>query len=236
MNANDPAKSGTPDPPVPPIMAPPQIHSSSAGLPPGANPPARTRSHGWTAGFIALSALLLIPAVCVIGITGYFRLSSETAALRRSVMTAIPGQWDKTVALRVGWFTTALVRTGSRFFNMPPEPRAALDAVHGAEVGVYKLRDDPAPADFRKLFASADRAMKWRGWDRIVGVAKEHQFVAVYLPHGKVSPRGVRCCVVVFEGHNLVIAKASGNLEPLLKLAEEHMDMGELRHCLPKGI
>ncbi|HEY5914011.1 MAG TPA: hypothetical protein VJA21_25765, partial [Verrucomicrobiae bacterium] len=146
-----------------------------------------------------------------------------TAALRASVMSAVPGPWDKTVALRVGGFTTALIRAGSRLFEMPPEPRAAIDAVHGAEVGVYKLQHDATTTDFRALFASADRAMKSRGWDRIVGVAEEGQFVAVYFPHRKVSLRGIKCCVVVFHGRDLVVASASGNAEPLLKLAETHL-------------
>jgi len=196
----------------------------------------RERRKGLTAGFVAISALLLVFVMAVVGITGVFRLSSPTAALRTSVMAAVPGPWDKTIALRVGWFTTGLIRAGSRCFQMPAEPRAAIDALHGAEVGVYKLERDPASADFKTLFTTADQAMRRCGWDRIVGVVQDQQFVAVYFPHRKVSLRGVKCCVVVFHGRDLVVASASGNLEPLLELAEEHIDMGELRHALPHGI
>ncbi len=185
---------------------------------------------------LIVAAVLALFAACVVGVTGYFRLSSPTAALRSSVMSEIPGPWHKTVALRVGWFTTGLIRTGSRFFQMPPEPRAALEAVHGAEVGVYKLQRDPVASDFKGLFAAADQAMKRRGWDRIVGVAEEGQFVAVYFPHRKVTLRGIKCCVLVLKDRDLVVASASGNLEPLLKIAEEHINTGELRRCLPKGI
>jgi len=239
MNTDDGSKSpgAAANTPVPPIVAPPQIHFYTTRPAPGApNSVPSEHRQVLVAGFVVISAVLVIFVTAVVGITGFFRLSSPAAALRASVMSAIPGPWDKTIALRVGWFTTGLVRTGARLFEMPPEPRAALDALHGAEVGVYKLQHDPAPADFKTLFATADRAMKRRGWDRIVGVAEEREFVAVYFPHGKVSPRGVKCCVVFFEGRDLVIASASGNLEPLLKIAEKHLDVDKLKRCLPKEI
>ncbi len=222
---------------VPPPAAPPQIHLYAGPAivgTPASRPAGRHKL--LTAGVVTIAAMLLLSALAVVGITGFFRLSSPAAALRTSVMSAVPGPWDKTIALRVGWFTTGLVRLGSRFFEMPPEPRAALDALRGAEVGVYKLQHDPVTADFKNLFASADQAMKRRGWDRIVGVAEGREFVAVYFPHGKVSPRGLKCCVVVFQGRDLVVASARGNLEPLLKIAEEHLDLGELRRHLPTGI
>jgi hypothetical protein len=229
-------RGGASDTPVPPIVAPPQIHSWETRPPlaaPNSAPSGGGERQLLTAGFVVISAVLVIFVTAIVGLTGFFRLSSPTAALRTSVMSAVPGPWDKTIALRVGWFTTGLVRTGARFFAMPPEPRAALEALHGAEVGVYKLQHEPASADFRTLFATADRAMKRRGWDRIVGVAENQQFVAVYFPHGKVSARGVKFCVVVFQGRELVVASASGNLEPLLKIAEEHIDLGDLKRCLP---
>jgi hypothetical protein len=44
---------------------------------------------------IALSALLLGFVLAVFSITGYFRLSSEASALRRSVMNSAGGEWHK---------------------------------------------------------------------------------------------------------------------------------------------
>jgi hypothetical protein len=185
---------------------------------------------------LVVSALLVLFVMGIIGVTGYFRLSSETAALRTCVMSAVPGVWDKKIALHVGWLTTTVIRTGSRFFTLPPEPRAALDALHGAEVGVYKLQQDPGSLDFPAFFASTDRTMKSRGWDRIVSVAKEREFVGVYFPHRKVSLRGVKCCVVVLQGRDLVVASASGNLEPLLKLAEDRPEFKDFREQLRAGL
>jgi hypothetical protein len=129
-----------------------------------------------------------------------------------------------------------VIRGGARIFELPPEARAALEAVHGAEVGVYKLQHELTPADFSALFSSTDRTMASRGWDRIVGVVDGQQFVAVYFPHRKVSLRSLKCCVVVFDGRELVVASASGNLEPLFQLAGQHIDLGKMRRLVPERI
>ena len=44
-------------------------------------------------------------------------------ALRSSVIESVPGQWDKRFAVHVGGLTLGLVRFGSLFFNLPPEPK-----------------------------------------------------------------------------------------------------------------
>jgi hypothetical protein len=152
------------------------------------------------------------------GVASYFRLSSETTALRRSVMASVPGHWDKKIAVNIGYFTMGLVRCGTHFIKMPPEPRAAMNALSGAEVGVYKLQEEPQAADARAIFASADKAMQRRGWERIVGVAKERELVAVYMPRKGLSLEHMRCCVMVWHGRELVVASARGNLAPLMDL------------------
>jgi hypothetical protein len=124
----------------------------------------------------------------------------------------------------VGGITTALVRGGSRFFHLPPEPRAALDALHGADVGVYNLPEDPGYVERGAILTRADKAMAARGWDRVVGVIQEHDLVAVYLPHKRISLRNVRCCVAVFSGRDLVVVSAKGNIEPLLALVEKRIE------------
>src|SRR5215472_9469929 len=92
------------------------------------------------AGYAVLAVILVFLAACAIGVVGVFHLSSESTVLRQSVMGSVAGNWDKKIAIHVGWVVTTLVRGGSRFFNVPPEPRAALDAVHACDVGVYNLR------------------------------------------------------------------------------------------------
>ncbi len=185
-----------------------------------------------SAGYYVLAAGLVFLGVCALNIVNMFRLGSEANALRSTVMASVPGLWDKTVALRVGSITTGLVRCGSRFFHMPMEPRAALDSVHGAEVGVYKLRDEPNRVAYGPILAQADKAMTARGWTRVVGVIEERQLVAIYLPRKGVSARHMRCCLAVLNGRDLVVVSARGNLDPLLAIAAKHLPHGPDGHLL----
>ena len=175
-------------------------------------------------GYLLLLVVLLVPLVCAFGVRGYFRLSSETKALRQTVMSAIPGQWNKRFAVHVGWLTMDLVRAGSQFVNLPPEPRAALEALHGAEVGVYKLDHDPVRIDAGAIFAAADRAMKTPGWERIVGVVEADQLVAAYVPARAVSAKRMACALVVLHQRDLVVVSARGNLQPLLQIAGRKLE------------
>ena len=177
-----------------------------------------------SAGYIVLAGVFALLGLGTLGVIGVFHLSSDTSVLRETVMTAVPGEWDKKVALRVGWLTTGLVRCGSRFFHMPPEPRAAIEAVHGAEVGVYKLREEPRSVNRGVVLDRADKVMTRRGWVRVVGVVQENQLVAVYLPGKGLSTNRMKACVAVLDGRDLVVVSARGNLEPLLDIIEKHLD------------
>jgi hypothetical protein len=170
-----------------------------------------------------LLALICLPLLGVLGVASYFRLSSDTRALRRSVMSSVAGQWDTRIAVRIGWLTTRLVRSCSQFIQLPPEPRAAMDAIRGVEVGVYELRNQPQTSDYSAVLAAADKTMMLRGWDRVVGVLEGEQCVAVYVPRKRFSPKRATCCVVVLSERNLVLVSARGNLEPLLDLASKRL-------------
>ncbi len=192
---------------------------------PSISPRTATRS-GAAALWLALGLALVIgalPVLCVVGVTGYFRLGSDAAALRQAVMTATPGTWHKKIALRLGGFTTGLLRQGSQLFNLPREARAALDAVHGGEVGIYRLQRDGGLPKRNGLLPRADKLMRARGWERLVGVIEHNQVVAIYLPREKMTSRRVQFCLFVFQEDDLIIASARGNLEPLLAIASEHL-------------
>ena len=204
---------------VPPLLP---LLAGSGPVPPVIAAPRRLRLRLRT-GYFVLALVLCLPLLCAIGIVGYFRLSSPTQALRSSVMESVPGQWNKRFAVHVGGITTGLVRFGSDFFKLPPEPKAALAAIRGAEVGVYRLRNAPSVLDYSAMFAAADKSMKLRGWERIVGVAQGGQFVAVYMPRDLRTLKRMACCVVVLNDQDLVVASASGNLEPLLELATQRL-------------
>jgi hypothetical protein len=169
--------------------------------------------------YLVVLLLLCVPVLCAFGITGYFRLSSDTDALRNSFMTAAPGQWQKKFAAHAGWMTFALVRSIGQLLPLPVEPRAALNAVQGAEVGIYELHQPPGSANPSAILLRADEAMTGRGWVRIVAVAHEHELVAIYIPAKGVSSKRMTCCLAVLKDRELVVVSARANLDPLLDLA-----------------
>src|SRR5207249_3160167 len=176
---------------------------------------------------LAMLILFVLIGLSISGIAGYFRLSSESAALRSSLTSSVAGTWHKKFAVHVGGVTMAVLRYGSHWIHLPPEPRAAVEALRGAEVGIYHLRNAFESIDAGKIVAAADKAMSKRGWDRAVGVANAGDLVTVYVPRRGVSPGKMRCCLMVLHGDTLVVASARGNLEPLLKLAQNRFNIRE---------
>jgi len=170
-------------------------------------------------------AIVCLPLFCVVGVMRCFRLSSETRALRGSLMRLTPGDWDTRLAVHVGSLTTGLVRIGSRLLKLPPEPLAALDAIHAAEVGIYKLKQERLAVDYSAVVVSADKAMMARGWERVVGVAEGQELVLVYIPRKGVVAAKMSCCLMVLDGRQLVVASTRGNLEPVLEIARKKLDL-----------
>jgi hypothetical protein len=137
-------------------------------------------------------------------------------------MESVPGQWHRRFVLNVGGPTFGLARFGSSFFHLPPEPKAALRALHGGEVGVYRLEESMSLPDYAAILKTADKSMRRRGWERIVGVSQGGQFVAVYAP-GNLRLKDVSCCVAVLNDRNLIVVSARGNITPLLELASTNL-------------
>ena len=171
------------------------------------------------------AAFIVIALVGCYGVASVFRLRSDTRALRDVALESLGGTCEKKIALHVGGLTTALARAASSFFAIPPEARAALEAVRRADVGVYKVQRHQSPAVRATILAAADQAMQTRGWTRVVGVLEKRDLVAVYLPSGSFSSQRMKCCVLVLDNPNLVIASAQGNAEPLLELVRAHLDL-----------
>jgi hypothetical protein len=162
--------------------------------------------------------LLCLPLLGAVAVTGYLRLGAQTRSLRGALMNATGGEWNKRFALHVGWGTLTLVRCGSRFFHLPPEPRAALETLRGAEVGIYESRDDRLLWK-GNVFEVVDKAMAHQGMLRVVGVQHDGDLVAVYMPRGRITVRNLSCAVMVLHDRQLIVASGSGDPTPLLELA-----------------
>src|SRR5258708_4088302 len=85
---------------------------------------------------VAVLLILCLPILAAVAVANCFRLSSESRVLRGNLMESVGGQWDKKFAVHLGSLPMGIVRWGSHCVHLPPEPRAALDTLHGVEVGI----------------------------------------------------------------------------------------------------
>lgn len=174
---------------------------------------------------------LLVTAFCggllLAGTTGCFRVSSETAMLRDAVLQNTPtAEWEEQIEIGLGRISFAVVQLGgavaARFVDLPPEARTVLNSAKGANASVYHRKggslDDFNP---QKVLAQADKNMEKRGWYRLVGVLRERELVAVYVPEDVDLARDAEVCVLVVNESELVCAGARSDLRPLYALGME---------------
>jgi hypothetical protein len=166
-----------------------------------------------------LTIVVATPLLFGVWIASFFLLSSDAAVLRDSVLNNISGSADHKITLHAGGVTVALVRAVTGRFHVPPEPRAVLETLHSAEVGIYTIKASE-PSLRRTVLAKADEAMTKRGWIRMVGAIERGNLVAIYVPERSLSLTRMKCCVLVLNEDRLVIASGSGNLQPLVSLAQ----------------
>ena len=193
---------------------------NTTSAPPAVRPPAK-RLWLWC----ILAALLLLPVVIAVEVVSCFHLSSDTKALRNSLIKSSGVEWRRRIALNAGGLPLSAVRAGLSFVKLDAGARAALQSVRSAEVGVYQLPSGAKPPDRAAMLAAADAAMAGRGWDRVVGVMDGQDLVAVYLPDEIASARRMKCCVMVFDGREMVVVSARANLEPLIEYALAQPDV-----------
>jgi hypothetical protein len=166
--------------------------------------------------WVLLAVFLLMPVALAIGIASYFRLSSDTRALRSGLIKASGAEWRQQFAFNVGGLTCGAVRSGLSFVNLNQEARAAAQTVRGVEVSILRLSSGERPPDRATMLGAADSAMNRRGWDRVVAVLDGDDMVAVYVSSKTTSCSRIECCVVVFDGEQMILASARANLQPLL--------------------
>jgi hypothetical protein len=190
-------------------------------------------THLWI--WIVLAMLVFMPAMIVVGVTSYFRLSSDTKALRNGLIRSSGVEWRQRIALNAGGLTFGAVRRGLSFFPLDTKARAALETVRCAEVGIYELASDAAAPDSATMLTSADKVMNGRGWDRVVGVIDSDDLVAVYISEKTKSARRIECCVMVCDGRQMVLVSAQANLQPLLQMALEETTKRHKAKFLPRS-
>jgi hypothetical protein len=174
-------------------------------------------------------AVLLLPFVALgliaLGVASYFHLSSDTRALRNGLMKASGVEWRQHFGLNIGDTTLGVVRAGLSFAPLDPEARAAVQAVRGVEVGIYERRPGTKPPDRAAMLTVADTVMNMRGWERVVGVVEGDDLVGVYVPGEAISARQIKCCVLVFDGRQMVVVSARADAGPLLQCLRNQLNL-----------
>lgn len=166
-------------------------------------------------GIVVLTSGLIVAVA--LGVTSYFRLSSDTRALRDGLIESSGVDWHQKIALNVGGLTLGVARGGLSLVHLDERARAALQTVHGVEVGIYELSAAEETPDRNAMLVAADKAMRARGWERVVGVMAESELVAVYVPEKNTTLQRLNCCVMVFDGRQMVLASARTNPQPLVQ-------------------
>lgn len=191
--------------------------------------------HRW---FWLLIAIILIPLIplggLALGVASYFRLSSDTRALRNELTQASGAKWRKHIGLNIGNHTLGLARVTSSFVEMDPDAQTALHAVRGVEVVIYELDSTAKVPNRAAMLNATDTAMNSRGWERVVGVLDGDDMVSVFLPVKITSANQLKCCVVVLDGRQLVLVSAQVNPQPLLELVQNKSDWRTVVHSLAK--
>ena len=180
-------------------------------------PPAKSASIFLRLFFGMLLVLSVLVATLAYGVTSFFRLSSDTRALRDGLIESSGVDWHQKIALNVGDLTLGVARTGLSFVHLDERARAALQTVRGVEVGIYELSAVEETPDRNAMLVAADKAMRAHGWERVVGVMAESDLVAVYVPEKNTTLQRLNCCVMVFDGRQMVLASARTNPQPLVQ-------------------
>ena len=166
-------------------------------------------------GMLVVTSGLIV--TLALGVASYFRLSSDTRALRNGLIESSGVDWHQKIALNVGGLTMGVARRGLSLVHLDERARAALQTVRGVEVGIYELSAAEEAPDRDAMLVAADAAMRARGWERVVGVMAENELVAVYVPEKDTTIQRLNCCVMVFDGRQMVLASARTNPQPLVQ-------------------
>jgi hypothetical protein len=182
------------------------------------------RSWLWLVLLVILLPLIPLGGLAL-GVASYFRLSSDTRALRNELTRASGAEWRKQIALSIGDSTLGVARAASLFIKgIDGDAQTALRAVHGVEVGIYELDSTSQSPDRAAMLNAADQAMSSRGWERVVGVLDGKQMVGVFLPAKMTSAKRVKCCIAVLVDRKLIVVSAKADLQPLVELVKKQTD------------
>lgn len=189
------------------------MNAQSAPVP--APAPRRRRIWPWVVGVLVAPWLFI-----AIAVASYITLDRDAAALRRHVMAATHADWNTKIQVSVGSLTLGAIRSGMWFARGEDieAARLALRSVNHASVGVYELASKEIKVSPTQMLADTDRAMRDRGWTRLIGVQDNNENVLIYT-EDDASPDGpLSLCLAVVNGKELVVVSTAIDPDALQEL------------------
>jgi hypothetical protein len=149
-------------------------------------------------------------------------------------MAATDAEWSTRVQVSVGRLTLGAIGQGLRFVDHKeiPDARLALRSVRNASVGVYERTSGSADWSREDLVLKTDRAMKQRGWTRLVGVAQRNETVLVYVAEDFDEQEPLDLCVAVVNGNEMVVVSATIDGQAVGELVAKHVGSDEMKRNL----
>lgn len=190
------------------------------------------RRHVWR--WVLLGAGICLTPLLLLGLAAvsYLTLDRDVRVLRQHIMAATDANWSTKVQMSVGRLTLGVIGQGLRFVHQPniADARLALRAVRHASVGVYERTADGTDWSREQLFTKTDRAMKARGWTRLVGVVDKHDTVLVYVQNDLDENEPIEICIAVVSGKEMVVASTTVDATALGELVARHAGDDIKRH------
>jgi hypothetical protein len=176
--------------------------------------------------FRILRWVLIGCSVCIAGAVlaavQVMSLGRDATRLRDDVFDSFHMRPTSRIQITVGPILLGLARgVVSAIDRVPPEARLALRTVRNASVGIYGFTREREDGNAGEMFASADRVMAQRGWQRIVAVNDLDAQVMVFTRTENGSGSAQHICVAVRSDSRLVIVSGTVDPEPLADLVAQ---------------
>jgi hypothetical protein len=180
-----------------------------------------------------LSRLLGIAALSI-SVSGCL-WAPDLDRIRKDIEKQIPGAaFDREIALSLGPVALTLARCALSFAPDAREAEAYVRDIRSVGLAVYTARNLPADFDAR-LPKALENLVAREGWEIAVKTSEDGNAVWVLFKEDGGSVGGVY--VVALGDEELVLVRAQGNLEEILKRAiRENAGPGKLARGLYAGL
>ncbi len=175
------------------------------------------------AGVVLAVVLTLVGLGCLLAWA--WRPSGDLRSLRTAVRSASVGAWRPEMEVSVGRLPAWCARSALGWIELPPEVRAAVNAVRSAEIGIYRRPAGPTNSESSpfELLRKVQTTLGEGGWSPVVTVREGERTIAV-LTRGDsgASDSPLAACALVLEEERLILVAGDLQLAPLLELGIEH--------------